>query len=272
MRQPLRERARDALRLRALDLKDRLSGRGDRLVPPRRLDFAGHSDYVAAGDDVLHHAVELGGLEPGHAVLDVGCGTGRVARPLAGYLSGAGSYDGFDVNRDAIGWCRRRYARRANFHFQVADVYNRRHHPRGAHGADEYRFPYADARFDVVILTSVLTHLLEAEADHHLAEAARVLRPGGRVLATFFLLDSDSRAAIADGRAGLAFLDPGEHVAVVSEDVPEEAVAYDTDWVRERLAEHGLELRAIAPGTWSAREDGRSFQDMVVAERAGAAA
>jgi len=258
---------RDSLRLRALDVKDRVSGRSDRLVPPRRLDFVGHSDFVATGDEFLGHFVELGGLQPGHAVLDVGCGIGRIARPLAGYLGADGSYDGFDVNREGIGWCRRRYARHANFRFQVADLYNRRYNPRGAHAASEYRFPYEDASFDFVILTSVLTHLLEAEADHYLAEAARVLKPGGRVLATFFLLDDTSRAAIADGSAGLAFLDPEEQVAVISEDVPEEAVAFDVAWLGEHTAAHGLEVQSVSPGTWTGREDGRSFQDLVVAQR-----
>ena len=264
------ERVRDSLRLRALDAKDRFSGRSGPLVPPRRLDLAGHSDFVGDGDAMLTHLVELGGLQPGHAVLDVGCGVGRIARPLAGYLDGEGSYDGFDVDREAIGWCRRRYGRHQRFHFQVADQYHRRLNPRGAHAAAEYRFPYEDARFDFVILTSVLTHLLEAEAGHHLAEAARVVRPGGRVLATFFLLDDDSRAAIAAGRAGLEFLDPAAHVAVVSDDLPEEAVAYDAGWMRERLAEHGLGAVSVTPGTWSGREDGASFEDIVVAERGGA--
>jgi SAM-dependent methyltransferase len=116
----------------------------------------------------------------------------------------------------------------------------------------------------------VLTHLLEAEADHYLAECARVLRPGGRLLATFFLLDDDARAAIAAGRAGLAFLDPSAHVAVISEDVPEEAVAFDTGWLAERTAAHGLDLQSVSPGSWTGREDGRSFQDIVVAERRAA--
>ena len=256
---------RDSARLRALDVRDRLSGRSDRLVPPRRLDFVGHSDFVATGDEFLGHFVGLAGLQPGHAVLDVGCGIGRMARPLSGYLSAEGSYDGFDVNRDGIGWCRRRYARRPNFHFRVADLYNRRYNPGGAHAAAEYRFPYDDDRFDFVILTSVLTHLLEDEADHYIAEAARVMKPGGAALMTFFLLDDASRAAIAEGTSGLHFLDAHEHVAMVSEDMPEEAVAYDEAWVRDRLEAHGLTIDAVHPGSWSGRREPVSFQDLVVA-------
>ena len=248
-------------------MKDRVSGRAGRLVPPRRLDFAGHSDFVETGDEFLSHFTELGGLTPTDAVLDVGCGIGRMARPLAGFLSEEGSYDGFDVNRDGVGWCRRHYSRLDNFHFQVADLYNRRYNPRGLHSASEYRFPYEDARFDFAILTSVLTHLLESEADHYLAETARVLKPGGRVLATFFLLNDESRGLIASGATSLAFLDPEAHVAVVDTDVPEEAVAYDEGWVAERLAAHGLSSQETRYGSWCGREDFTSFQDLVLAAR-----
>ena len=268
-RQPFTERARDAARLRALDLRDRARGRSGRLVPPRRLGFAGHADFVGSGDELLSRLVELASLQPGDAVLDVGCGTGRVARPLTGFLSHGGSYDGLDADPEAIGWCRRRYRRFAGFRFQVADLFHRRSNPQGAHAAADYPFPYEDGRFDVAVLTSVLTNLLEAEADHYLSEVSRVLTSGGRMLATFFLLDDDSRAAIAAGRSGLRFLDPDAHVAMVSEDLPEEAVAYDEGWLRERLAAHGLGVREpVVHGTWRGADEQRpSFEDIVVAVR-----
>jgi len=236
-------------------------------VPPRRLGFGEHSDFAAIGDEFLEHFVALGGLQPGEAVLDVGCGSGRMARPLAGYLSGSGSYDGFDVDRDAIGWCRRRYARHANFRFRVADVFSVRRNPGGAHARD-YRFPYDDGAFDFAIVVLALTGLLEEEAEHCLAEVARVLRPGGRMLATAFVLNDESRALMATGRSGLEFLDPDEHVAVLSEDVPEEAVAYDERWLRDRLAEHGLMPREpLRGGSWCGRDEHVSFADVFVATR-----
>jgi SAM-dependent methyltransferase len=268
MRQPAVERLHDSLRLRALDLKDRLNGRSDRLVPPRRLDFVGHSDFVDTGDEFLAHFVELGGLQPGHRVLDVGCGIGRMARPLTGYLSAQGSYDGFDVNREGIGWCRRRYGRFANFHFKTADLFNKRYNPAGARAASEYVFPYEDETFDFAICASVLTHLLEDEVEQYLAQLRRVLRPGGRALTTWFLLEHDARARIAAGQSGLPFIDPENHVAVVSEDMPEEAVAYDEGWVYDQVGEADLEIvEPVHPGSWCGREDARSFQDLVVLQR-----
>jgi len=259
-------------RLRYLDARDRYltrPPRADRLVPPRRRQFVGHSDFVETGDEFAGHLRTLAGLGPGDRVLDVGCGIGRMARPLTRILdAGAGgSYDGFDVNREGIGWCRRRYRRHPHFTFKVADLFNARYNPGGAHTAAEYRFPYDGGRFDVVLASSVLTHLLEAEAEHYVAEVARCLAPGGRFLCTFFLLNDTSRTLIADGSAHFAFLDPQEEIAVLDEGMPEEAVAYSDEWVFATFRRHGLTLTAVHPGAWSGREEHVSFQDIVVAER-----
>jgi SAM-dependent methyltransferase len=273
---PLLQRARTSLRLRALDLRDRVAGRADPLVPPRRRHFVGHaeSDFAATGDEFLCHFTRLGGLKPTDRVLDIGCGIGRMARPLAGYLDAArGSYDGFDVNAAGIAWCREHYARHPRFTFAVADLFNARYNPAGTQSADAYTFPYGDGRFDFALATSVFTHLLEAEADRYLAEAARTLAPGGRLFATWFLLDDGSRAAIAAGRAALPFLAPEQRVAVVSEAVPEEAIAFDRAWVLAAAARHGLETAAVHAGTWRGETDppAPTFQDIVVATKAAPA-
>jgi SAM-dependent methyltransferase len=258
---PVATRVATALRLRAHDALDRVSGRHDPLIPPRRLQFVGAGDFAAVGDEFLGHLVELAGLTPGSAVLDVGCGIGRVARPLAGFLDATGSYAGFDVDPRGIAWCRERYPA-DRFSFTLADLHNLRYNPAGTQRASAYRFPYADGRFDVALMTSVVTHLQEAEAAHYLAEAMRVLRPGGRLLATFFLLDDDSRAALRAGRTSVSFQHPDEEVAVADPTLPEEAVAYDVAWVRERL-----DVRSTDPGTWRgiASPPGRSYQDIVIA-------
>lgn len=242
----------------------------DPLLPPRRLQRYGRGDFAETGDACLRRLLDLAGLEAGHRVLDVGCATGRIARPLAGFLDpDRGSYDGFDVEAPAIGWCRRRYARRhPHFRFLRADLFNGRFHPGGAHRAAEYRFPYADASFDLVVATSVFPHLLEEEAANYVAEAGRVLAPAGRLFATVFVLDADSRARIAGEEATFPFLDADAPVALVSEDRPEEAVAYGEEWLAERLAASGLARETLVPGGWRGREDAPDLLDILVARRA----
>lgn len=268
---PLVQRVRTSLALRGLDLRDRVAGRADPLIPPRRHHFVGHadSDFAATGDEFLRHFRELGGLRASDRVLDIGCGIGRMARPLTGFLGadGPGSYDGFDVNPEGIAWCAARYDER--FTFVVADLFNARYNPSGTQPAAAFRFPYDDGRFDFALATSVFTHLLEPEADRYVAESARTLAPGGRLFATWFLLDEGSRAALAGGRAALPFRTPDARVAVVSDEVPEEAIAFDRAWVAETLGRHGLTLTAVHEGAWRGETDppAPTFQDIVLATK-----
>src|SRR5258707_11056648 len=84
----------------------------DPLLPPRDLKFVGSGDFRAIGHEFLRHLIELADLRPWHAILDVGCGVGRMAVPLIGYLNGSGRYHGFDIVPDAIAWCRKQIAPR----------------------------------------------------------------------------------------------------------------------------------------------------------------
>jgi SAM-dependent methyltransferase len=261
----LLSRARVSLQLRGLDARDALRGRRVARVPPRRLNFVGTTDFVDTGNEFLGHFVALGGLQPGGRVLDIGCGIGRMARPLAGYLDAGGSYDGFDIHAEGIAWCEPRYRDLVNFRFQLADIRNALYNPGGSVTASEYRFPYPDGAFDLVFATSVFTHLVAGDALHYLDEVARVLAPGGRTLLTFFVLDDTSRALIAAGRSTLAFAALDEHSAVVDRDLAEEAIAYDAAWLTDALHTRGLREAQIHPGSWSGREPATSYQDIVVA-------
>ena len=264
-------RAAESLRLRALDAVDAVRDR-DPLVPPRRLrGFVGDSDFRATGDEFLELCIELAGLRPDERVLDVGSGIGRMARPMVGYLRPPGAYEGFDVVPEGVEWCRRRYEAHPNFRFQIADVRNGLYRPDAGVPAREYTFPFADATFDFGFATSVFTHLLPDEADRYLAEMARVLRPGGRLLATFFVLDTAGRHRSAPG-GRLTFAHDHGRYATDSLETPEDAVAYEEGWLRPRIEAHGLALLGpIRLGTWSGLPDAdtRQFQDVVLAQPAG---
>jgi SAM-dependent methyltransferase len=188
VRRVLLERARTSLRLRALDARDRARGQGDPLLPPRRLrGRVGDSDFAATGRRLAAVVCELGVVGPSSRVLDVGCGSGRLARELVGLLRPPGAYVGFDVDPEAIAWCRRAYAGRLQASFVHADLVNGFYAPGGAAPAASYVFPVPDGWADCVVVTSVFTHLLGADAAHYLDESRRVLAPGGRIVASFLL-------------------------------------------------------------------------------------
>ena len=175
------------------------------MLPPRELqDWVGGGGadaYKAIGNKFLGHLVDLCGLQPGDAVLDVGCGSGRMALPLTGYLNPVGRYAGFDVSREAIAWCTQNISgSHPNFDFTVADVQSSQYNPKGKYKSSDFRFPYPDGSFDVVLLASVFTHMLPADVRHYLQEIVRVLKPGGQSLITFFLLNEESLALMKEGK------------------------------------------------------------------------
>jgi SAM-dependent methyltransferase len=255
--------------LALLDLSDWLARSRGPLTPPRRLShFVGEGDFQEIGAAFLRYFVEFGGLTPSDRVLDVGCGVGRMAVPLTGYLDPPGNYEGIDIVPKAISWCRQAITPRfSGFCFHLADIQNAMYNPCGRLRAQEYRFPFADGEFDFVLLTSVFTHLLPVELDHYVAESARVLRNGGTCFATAFLLDDESRASLAAGRSLHEFRHGSGPYRTTDEDVPESAVAYDDAYLRGVLRSHGLELEdPVRQGYWSGGA-GPDHQDILIAHR-----
>jgi SAM-dependent methyltransferase len=249
------------------DLADTLQGRRDPLTPPRRKVFVGDGEFQTVGKALCKQLVELGGLEPDDAVLDIGCGIGRAAVPLTRYLSEDGAYYGFDIVPEGIDWCNENIAPRfPNFHFKLADVHNKVYNPKGQYQADEYRFPYQDGTFDFAFSTSVFTHMLPAGVWNYIAETARVLKPGGTCFATFFLLNEESLPRVQAGQSALDFRYRQGKTMTISYIEPEQAIAYEEETVRRVMAEHGLEItEPIRYGLWSGRETGAGYQDIVVA-------
>lgn len=141
--------------------------------------------------DLPAEAVEaaLLALLPAHGIgrlLDIGTGTGRLLEVLAPRVTSA---LGVDASKAMLALARARLARAGLAHCAVRL-------------ADMYRLPFADAGFDVAVLQMVLHHA--DDPAQVLAEAARILRPGGRLL----IVDL-ARHTRADVSARLAHRRPG---------------------------------------------------------------
>lgn len=257
-----------------LDLAERLLGRRDPLMPPRRLQYVGRGDYKAQGDQLRDLLIYGHGLAPETEVLDIGCGVGRIAVALTLTLE-TGTYKGFDIVPAGIAWCQREITpRHPNFTFDLADVRNRQYNADGEVPAEAYTFPYESDSFDLAIASSVFTHMRPDGTRRYLEETARVLRPGGRLVCEFFMLDSGALEALAAGRTAFAldheFTDESGTAFMGSHQrVPEYNVGLHERDVRRFAAEVGLEFAGIEFGRWSGRAggpDGR-FQDFVTLDK-----
>ena len=126
--------------------------------------------------------VRLARLEPGEAVLDIGCGTGSLAIVAKRRVGPAGTVWGLDASTEMITRARKK-ARRAGvdvaFTNDVAEA-----------------LPFPDNQFDAVLSTLMLHHLPREARRQCAREVRRVLKPGGRVLAVDF-------GSASGGRKGL---------------------------------------------------------------------
>jgi ubiquinone/menaquinone biosynthesis C-methylase UbiE len=254
--------------LRTLDLSDMFARRRD-MVPPRTMYFVGDGDYKTVGAEFRKFFIQYGGLKPEDRVLDVGCGIGRMAAPLTGYLAASGEYQGFDIVKKGVEWSQKHITPRyPNFHFLHSDVKNKFYNPAGVYEASSYRFPYEDSSFDFVFLTSVFTHMFPADLEHYLQEISRVLKKGGTSFITMFFLNEESQKLIEKGSSTQNFVYELEGCVTADPQNPEASLAFEEGYVRDLIARSGLSIREpIHYGAWCGRKEFLSYQDIVIATK-----
>ena len=106
-------------------------------------------------------------LQPGEHVLDIGSGPGFLASEMAEEVGADGHVHGIDPSESMLAIAR---------HSETPVDYSR---------GDALALPFGDEQFDVAVSTQVYEYVDDIEGA--LAEARRVLRPGGRLL----VLDTD---------------------------------------------------------------------------------
>jgi SAM-dependent methyltransferase len=106
-------------------------------------------------------------VRPGARVLEVGCGSGVVARDLAAMVGRRGAVVGVDTSRAVLA-AARRLCRPVAGHARIT-----------LRLGDGNHLPFADGSFDAALGITVILHVAEPGAV--VREMARVTRPGGRV-------------------------------------------------------------------------------------------
>ncbi len=138
----------------------------------------------------------VGRMEELGAVLDFGCGVGRVIRHWQDWVLAGIDVVGTDYNPKLIGWCRENLPFARFLHNELDGIIDAPNH-----------------HFGLVYAFSVFTHLSEQRQRHWMVELNRVIRPGGFLLLT---LHGDSyRSTLSESLQTI--YDRGEIVVIGSD-------------------------------------------------------
>ncbi len=134
----------------------------------RRYDLMVTLLSLGRGGRFREEVIERAGIEPGHRVLDVGCGPGRLALDIAEVVGAEGRVCGIDAAEEMVALAASKAAKAGlEVDFQVASA---------------GELPFEEASFDRVVSTLVYHHLPDDVLEASLREIRRVLVPGGRVV------------------------------------------------------------------------------------------
>lgn len=236
------------------------------LPPSNLLAGVGQGDFWEIGRATVDLIRRTVGLTACERVLDVGCGLGRIAWPLSRQLGRRARYIGMDASRLYVDWCRHHLGHDRRLTFTHVDVRSRVYNPTGTIPASECVFEWPDASFDLVVATSLFTHLEPNATERFLAEIARVLSPTGRLFATFFVLDPLGRTAIARGATFPTFEHMIPQGRLHDPARPEAAIAFHPEWLHEALSRAGLRAGCEQSGLWKGAP-GPCYQDVIAAAR-----
>ena len=144
--------------------------------------------FRGQGRELRQRTATLARLQPGDAVLDVGCGTGTLAMEVQRRVGRAGRVAGVDPSPEQIARAQAKAARRhVPIEFQVGVI---------------EQLPFPDQTFDVVLSTLMMHHLPASLKRQGLAEIARVLKSGGRLVVADFTRKQERAGRAARFHAG----------------------------------------------------------------------
>lgn len=251
---------------RMIYLPQDLFAKRNSLVPPKGLIFIGSGDFLTIGNQFFSHFQKYCDFNQDSAVLDIGCGIGRMALPFTNFLSSKGRYEGFDIVKIGIDWCNKNiHSKFPNFNFKLIPLKNDLYLLNTNEKAAELQFPYENDSFDLVFLTSVFTHMLPLDVENYINEIQRVLIKDKKCFATFFIIDEENENA-QNTIGSKNFPHNFGNYYLMDKNVKEANVAFKKSYIIELLKKNNLELTHFIKGNWSGIQNTElnEHQDIVI--------
>ena len=136
-------------------------------------------DYEEMGY-IQMQLLKMVGATPNASIVDVGCGSGRLANQLSKH--GFKNYSGFDVVEDLLDFARNQCAQSGFKFSRIEDT----------------EIPLPNESVDLVCFFSVFTHLFHEDSYKYLLSAKSILKPEGKVVFSFLSFDEEEHWVLFD--------------------------------------------------------------------------
>lgn len=152
------------------------------------MSFMVGGQYETMGEG-LRRTIESRGLRDGDYLIDVGCGSGRLAWGLSqSKFRDTIRYLGIDIVPEMLEFAAEKCQQPA-WRFELVL---------------EPKIPEADGTADMVCFASLFTHLMQEESFLYLREARRVLKSGGRIIASYLDINAPKHWEIFENNVNSA--------------------------------------------------------------------
>lgn len=157
-------------------------------LPPGRFRMGGahfknDAEFIRTATNDVQRLEELAGLTADSALLDWGCGAGRLGIGVRERMGRIKDYHGVDIQPELIDWAQTNLTA-TGFRFTLVDVANERYNPDGSAQRTIAAEPNS---VDVLYAYSVFSHMNDEDTSAYLDLIAEALTPKGRAFVTCFV-------------------------------------------------------------------------------------
>lgn len=123
-------------------------------------------EFESGGQTILSLLIKAG-LKTDSKFLDIGCGFGRTTNALIKFFDKNAQYYGIDIGKESIEFCKKNYQRQNFVFIQIEDS----------------EIPIENTKFDMMLFSSVFTHLYPDQIREYLKQCKTKLNDNGVIVA-----------------------------------------------------------------------------------------